>query len=167
MYLYKTRKIHYKNMKLKRSLRMLNFDDELIAKPHYGVVMFPILTTLPTITLKAGTYTIYTEVASTEKSREIGLMYRKTLPENNGMLFVFETLDANNCFWMKNTDLPLSIAFLGDDGTIINIADMQPRSEEEHCPNEPVRYALEMNQGWFAKKNINVGTRIINNKYFN
>lgn len=154
-------------MKLKRSLRMLNFNEELIAKPHFGVVMFPILTILPTTLLKAGIHTIYTEVASTEKSREIGLMYRKNLPENNGMLFVFETLDVNNCFWMKDTDLPLSIAFLRDDGTIINIADMQPYSLYEHCPSEPVRYALEMNQGWFSKKNINVGTRIINKKYFN
>ena len=154
-------------MKLKRSLRMLNFNEELIAKPHYGVIRFPILTTLPTTLLKAGTHTIYTEVASTEKSREIGLMYRKTLPENNGMLFVFETLDANNCFWMKDTDLPLSIAFLRNDGTIINIADMQPYSLYEHCPSEAVRYALEMYQGWFSKKNINVGTRIIDGKYFN
>jgi hypothetical protein len=152
-------------MKLKRSLRMLNFNEELIAKPHYGVVTFPILTTLPTTLLKAGTHTIYTEVASTEESREIGLMYRKTLPENNGMLFVFETLDVNNCFWMKDTYLPLSIAFLRDDGTIINIADMQPYNLYEHCPSEPVRYALEMNQGWFSKKNINVGTRIINKKF--
>jgi uncharacterized membrane protein (UPF0127 family) len=158
--------MHYKNMNLKQGLHMLNFDNPLTAKSHFGTVIFPIFTTLPTTLLKAGTHTIYTEVASTEKSREIGLMYRKKLPENNGMLFVFETLD-NHCFWMENTDLPLSIAFLRDDGTIIKIADMQPYSLYKHCPNEPVRYALEMNQGWFAKKNINVGTRIINKKYFN
>jgi uncharacterized protein len=145
---------------------MLNFDDPLIAKHHFGVIRFSIFTTLPKTLLKAGTHTIYTEIASTEKSRENGLMNRKKLPENNGMLFVYKTLD-NHCFWMRDTYLPLSIAFLRDDGTIINIADMQPYSLYEHCPNEPVRYALEMNQGWFAKKNINVGTRIINNKYFN
>jgi uncharacterized membrane protein (UPF0127 family) len=67
---------------------------------------------------------------------------------------------------MKNTYLPLSIAFLRDNGTIIKIVDMQPHSLYRHCASEPVRYALEMNQGWFSKKNVNVGTRIINNKYF-
>jgi len=120
---------------------------------------------LPKIKLQAGIHPIIAEVASTKNNRQYGLMSRKQIPENYGMLFIFETLQKY-CFWMKNTHLPLSIAFLRDDGTIINIADMQPYSLYKHCANEPVRYALEMNQGWFAKKNVNVGTRIINKQYF-
>ena len=120
---------------------------------------------LPKIELQAGIHRIIAEVASTENTRQYGLMSRKQIPENYGMLFIFETLQKY-CFWMKNTHLPLSIAFLRDDGTIINIADMQSYSLYKHCANEPVRYALEMNQGWFAKKNVNVGTRIINKQYF-
>lgn len=120
----------------------------------------------PKIELKAGLHDIIAEVASSESTRNFGLMSRKQLSENNGMLFVFETLQKH-CFWMKNTYLPLSIAFLRNDGTIIKIDDMKPYSLDEHCANESVRYALEMNQGWFSKKNINVGDRITNKKYFN
>ncbi|WP_083384141.1 MULTISPECIES: DUF192 domain-containing protein [Cupriavidus] len=116
-------------------------------------------TGLPEIQLTAGMYAIQTEVAATPESREIGLMYRKTMPASHGMLFVFEQ-KAGNCFWMKNTDLPLSIAFLADDGTIVNIEDMAPQTEDNHCPRAAVRYALEMNQGWFKQKGIKAGARI-------
>ena len=78
---------------------------------------------------------------------------------NAGMLFVFEQ-KAGHCFWMKNTELPLSIAFLADDGTIVNIEDMRPHSEDNHCPKAAIRYALEMNQGWFAQKGIKAGAKI-------
>ncbi len=75
------------------------------------------------------------------------------------MLFVFESPQVQ-CFWMKNTLLPLSIAFIGDDGAIVNITDMKPLDERSHCSQKPVRYVLEMNQGWFAKKGIKAGSKL-------
>jgi len=116
-------------------------------------------TGLPVVQLNAGMYAIHAEVAATPDTRETGLMFRKTMPASNGMLFVFDE-KAGHCFWMKNTDLPLSIAFLADDGTIVNIEDMAPQTENNHCPRAAVRYALEMNKGWFAQKGIKAGTRI-------
>ncbi len=114
---------------------------------------------LPTIELSAGMHRIEAEVASTPAQRQIGLMNRPSMPPNHGMLFVFEG-PGMHCFWMRNTLLPLSIAFLGDDGRIVNIADMQPQNDTSHCPREPVRHALEMNQGWFAKRGFKAGDRI-------
>ncbi|MFJ4289219.1 DUF192 domain-containing protein [Cupriavidus sp. NPDC089707] len=114
---------------------------------------------LPVVPLTAGMYAIQAEVAATPAAREQGLMYRKSMPVNGGMLFVFEQ-KAGHCFWMRNTELPLSIAFLADDGTIVNIEDMAPRTESNHCPKAAIRYALEMNQGWFAQKGIRAGTKI-------
>jgi hypothetical protein len=102
---------------------------------------------------------ITAEVADSPEERGIGLMHRPSMPANHGMLFVFEQPGVH-CFWMKNTLLPLSIAFLADDGSIVNIADMPPRSEASHCPTKPVRLALEMNQGWFAKRGLKAGSRI-------
>ncbi|MDT4826398.1 putative ACR [compost metagenome] len=114
---------------------------------------------LPVVPLSAGMYAIQAEVAATPAAREQGLMYRKSMAPNGGMLFVFEQ-KAGHCFWMRNTELPLSIAFLADDGTIVNIEDMAPRSENNHCPKAAIRYALEMNQGWFAQKGIRAGAKI-------
>ncbi|CAG2148950.1 hypothetical protein D3C87_1190360 [compost metagenome] len=114
---------------------------------------------LPVISLTAGMYAIQAEVAASPEARERGLMYRKTMPANAGMLFVFDE-KAGHCFWMKNTNLPLSIAFLADDGSIVNIEDMAPQSEDNHCPRAAVRYALEMNKGWFAQKGIKPGAKI-------
>ncbi|MEM5427559.1 DUF192 domain-containing protein [Cupriavidus oxalaticus] len=114
---------------------------------------------LPVVPLTAGMYAIQAEVAATPAAREQGLMYRKSMPVNGGMLFVFEQ-KAGHCFWMRNTELPLSIAFLADDGTIVNIEDMAPRTENNHCPKAAIRYALEMNQGWFAQKGIRAGAKI-------
>lgn len=114
---------------------------------------------LPVVPLTAGMYAIQAEVAANDAAREQGLMFRKSMPPNAGMLFVFEE-KAGHCFWMKNTDLPLSIAFLADDGTIVNIEDMKPHTEDNHCPKAAVRYALEMNQGWFAQKGIRPGAKI-------
>ncbi|MEY8877919.1 MAG: DUF192 domain-containing protein [Leptothrix sp. (in: b-proteobacteria)] len=114
---------------------------------------------LAAIQLTAGMHLINAEVAQTPAQREIGLMHRKTMPANEGMLFVFERREMA-CFWMRNTLLPLSIAFLDDDGEIVNIDDMAPQTETSHCPRVPVRYALEMNQGWFAKRGIKAGTPI-------
>jgi uncharacterized membrane protein (UPF0127 family) len=114
---------------------------------------------LPVIPLTTGIYAIQAEVASTEAAREKGLMFRKEMPANAGMLFVFDQ-KAGHCFWMKNTDLALSIAFIADDGTIVNIEDMKPQTEDNHCPRAAVRYALEMNKGWFSQKGIKTGAKI-------
>ncbi|MEH0164686.1 DUF192 domain-containing protein [Paucibacter sp. JuS9] len=114
---------------------------------------------LPSIQLGAGMHLIQAEVAQTDEQRAIGLMHRPTMPANNGMLFVFDQPQPQ-CFWMKNTLLPLSIAFVADDGTIVNIEEMKPQTLDSHCSAKPVRYALEMNTGWFAKKGIKPGTKL-------
>jgi uncharacterized membrane protein (UPF0127 family) len=114
---------------------------------------------LPTTQLSAGIHIIRAEVANTEATRRDGLMFRKELPGNDGMLFVFEQPDVQ-CFWMRNTILPLSIAFIADDGTIVNIEDMAPQTEDPHCAKKPVRYALEMAQGWFAQHGIKAGKKL-------
>ncbi len=110
-------------------------------------------TSLPTTDLYIGMHRLKTEVAIRPPDRATGLMWRQSMPENQGMLFIFEN-HALHCFWMRNTFIPLSIAFLRDDGSIVNIEDMQPQQETSHCPAEPVRYALEVNQGWFTKRNV-------------
>lgn len=110
-------------------------------------------TQLPRLLIQAGMYQIDAQVASTYDQRAIGLMYRQDMPQHEGMLFVFEELQIQ-CFWMKNTLLPLTAAFVADDGTIVNLADMKPNTTESHCSEKPVRYVLEMKQGWFAQKNI-------------
>ncbi len=114
---------------------------------------------LPAITLGVSIYLINAEVAQTPDQRAIGLMNRPAMGVSDGMLFAFEE-GATQCFWMKNTLLPLSIAFIGDDGAIVNIADMKPQSLESHCSTKPVRFALEMNQGWFAKRGIKAGSKL-------
>jgi len=86
-------------------------------------------------------------------------MFRKEMPANEGMLFVFEQ-SAGQCFWMKNTFLPLTAAFIADDGTIVNLADMQPQSLDSHCSTKPVRYVLEMHKGWFAKRGLKAGSKV-------
>ncbi|OPF63855.1 MULTISPECIES: DUF192 domain-containing protein [Hydrogenophaga] len=114
---------------------------------------------LPKVTLKAGMHLIHAQVASTPEQRATGLMFRSEMPANEGMLFVFEE-SAGQCFWMKNTLLPLTAAFVADDGTIVNLADMKPRTLDSHCSAKPVRYVLEMHQGWFAKRGIQAGSRL-------
>jgi hypothetical protein len=114
---------------------------------------------LPTVRLGAGIHVIQAEVASSIDERAAGLMFRTEMAANAGMLFRFEQ-PAVHCFWMKNTLLPLSIAFLADDGSIVNIADMKPQTTESHCAQRPVRYALEMHQGWFARRGIKPGSRL-------
>ena len=114
---------------------------------------------LPAITLNAGMHNIRAAVAQTPDELTTGLMYRRQMAQHEGMLFVYGELDKR-CFWMKNTVLPLSIAFLADDGQVVNIEDMAPQTLNGHCSRRPVRYALEMNQGWFAKRGIKAGTRL-------
>jgi uncharacterized membrane protein (UPF0127 family) len=115
--------------------------------------------TLPRTTLTAGIHRISAEVANSPRTRQRGLMMRQRLGPNEGMLFVFEDA-AIHCFWMKDTPLPLSIAFVDTEGAVVNVADMAPRSEDSHCPQKPIRYALEMEQGWFVQKGVRPGDRI-------
>ena len=114
---------------------------------------------LPTIELKTGIYRIQAELADTPKAREIGLMNRTSMPNNAGMLFIFEQ-KAGHCFWMSNTKIPLSIAFIADDGKIVNIEEMQAETTNNHCPKAAVRYALEMNNQWFSERVIVPGTTV-------
>jgi uncharacterized membrane protein (UPF0127 family) len=114
---------------------------------------------LDSVMLQAGMHNIRAEVARTPLQTQTGMMFRTEMAQHEGMLFVFDGLERR-CFWMKNTLLPLSIAFIADDGRIVNLADMQPQSEASHCSAEPVRFALEMNQGWFAKRGIKAGFKL-------
>ena len=114
---------------------------------------------LPRVTLTAGMHLIQAQVASTPEQRSIGLMFRREMPANEGMLFVFEQ-SSPQCFWMKNTPLPLTAAFVDDDGTIVNLADMKPQTTTSHCSLKPVRYVLEMHQGWFEKRGIKAGAQL-------
>ena len=114
---------------------------------------------LPMTTLTAGMHRIQAQLAQSPQQRQTGLMFRREMPTQEGMLFVFEQASAQ-CFWMRNTLIPLSIAFLAEDGTVVNIEDMSPRSDDSHCSAKPVRFALEMNRGWFAKRGVKPGMRI-------
>ncbi len=114
---------------------------------------------LSTIELKTGIYRIQAELADTPKAREIGLMNRTNMPTNSGMLFIFEQ-KAGHCFWMSNTKIPLSIAFIADDGKIVNIEEMQAETTNNHCPKAAVRYALEMNKQWFSERVLVPGSVI-------
>jgi uncharacterized membrane protein (UPF0127 family) len=114
---------------------------------------------LPRVKLSAGMHQIDAQVAQTNEQRATGLMWRKEMPQHEGMLFVFEQASMQ-CFWMKNTLLPLSTAFVADDGTIVNIEDMKPQTLDSHCSQKPVRYVLEMNQGWSKKKGLAAGSRL-------
>ena len=110
----------------------------------------------PVVSLTAGMHVIRAEVAATEELRRHGLMFREKMALNEGMVFVFDA-PAQVCMWMKNTLIPLSVAFIDDQGKIVNIEDMQPQTTDSHCAARPVRYALEMNQGWFSRRNIGPG----------
>ena len=112
---------------------------------------------LPVTTLTIGMHLVRAELAVNDEERSAGLMYRRAMGPNEGMVFRFPN-PRQVCMWMKNTYLPLSVAFVDEDGKIINIEDMQPETEIAHCAKRSARYALEMNQGWFRKKNIKPGT---------
>ena len=114
---------------------------------------------LPVVQLNAGMHLVRAEVAADFSTRAQGLMHRKSLGANAGMLFVFDG-PAIHCMWMKNTYIPLSVAFLDEQGVIINIADMQPHSEASHCTAGPALYALEMTRGWFAQRGIKPGMKL-------
>lgn len=114
---------------------------------------------LQRVKLGAGMHQIDAQVAMSPEQRQIGLMWRKNMPANEGMLFIFEQA-SQQCFWMKNTLIALTAAFVADDGTIVNLQDMKPQTTNLHCSAKPVRYVLEMNQGWFTKKGLKAGAKL-------
>lgn len=115
--------------------------------------------TLPWHTLQIAGQTLVVEVADTPAAKARGLMFRTHLPEQQGMLFIWP-YPQPVAMWMKNTPLPLSVAFLDETGTILNLADMEPHSLDVHPSAGPARYALEVGQGWFARHGIAVGDRV-------
>ena len=129
------------------------------AVPQPAVAQTRAQSTLPAVKLNAGIHVITAEAATTEQTRVVGLMFRERLAPNHGMLFVFD-YKSQQCFWMRNTPLPLTIAFIEDDGTVVQLVDMAPQSDALHCSQKPVRFALEMEQGWFAKRGIAPGAKI-------
>ena len=112
------------------------------------------------VELSSGIHLIRAEVADSFATRQVGLMFRQKMAPNHGMIFLFGT-PAGQCMWMKNTLLPLSVAFIDEQGVIVNIEDMSPQTEDSHCSSRPVSYALEMNRGWFASRGIGPGTRLV------
>lgn len=114
---------------------------------------------VPTVQLSAGIHLIHAELADDDYARTRGLMYRQGLAPNHGMLFVFDRPELQ-CMWMRNTLIALSVAFLDDDGTIVNIEEMKPQTDQSHCARRPVRYALEMSAQWFSRHGIVPGSRL-------
>lgn len=110
--------------------------------------------------LNAGTGALEVEVAATQGQRAQGLMNRVSMPESHGMLFVYPS-PAYFCMWMKNTKIPLSVAFIDAQGRVVNIADMAPQTETNHCTAQNATYALEVNQGWFVRHGVSTGTQIL------
>lgn len=114
---------------------------------------------LPQVRLQIGLRYVQAEVAATPESRSTGLMHRTELGSNQGMLFIFENT-STQAMWMRNTLIPLSVAFLDEHGVVVNVAEMQPRTETVHASSAPARYALEMNAGWFANAGVRPGDRV-------
>ena len=114
---------------------------------------------LPEVALTVNGHKLMAEVAHTDPARMQGLMHRRILPEDSGMLFVFPDV-SRHAMWMMNTYIPLSVAFLDERGAIINIEDMKPQTRDTHPASKPAKYALEMNLGWFRKRGIKPGTKI-------
>ena len=114
---------------------------------------------LPTITLKAGAQNVRADVANTEATRQVGLMFRQKMGKHEGMLFVFPEI-GYHAMWMRNTPLPLSVAYMNERGVILSIHEMQPLSDVAHQSAGPARFALEMNAGWFGSNNVRAGDTI-------
>jgi uncharacterized protein len=131
----------------------------LLASLSLATVANAVAAEMPTMQLSAGMYLIRAEVANTYDTRATGLMFRRSMAANEGMLFVFPDAELH-CMWMKNTLVPLSVAFIDKDGTVVSISDMQPQTETTHCASAPAKYALEMSRGWFSSKGLKAGTRI-------
>ena len=124
-----------------------------------AVVAAPAVVELPATTLAIGKQKLVAEIAATPEQRMTGLMNRFSLKADHGMIFVFDRAEPQ-AFWMKNTFIPLSIAFIGSDGRIVNIEDMAPQDESQHWSAGPAQYALEMRKGWFAEHGIGPGDRV-------
>jgi uncharacterized membrane protein (UPF0127 family) len=116
-------------------------------------------TALPTVELTAGIHLIHAELADNDSARMRGLMYREALAPNHGMLFIFDETDRH-CMWMRNTLLPLSVAFIDNDGSIVNIEEMKAQTDDTHCARRGVHYALEMGSGWFKAHGLGAGSVI-------
>jgi uncharacterized protein len=114
---------------------------------------------LLTYGLRIKGHALRAELANDDESRRVGLMFRERLADTSGMLFVYES-EGRHAMWMKNTLIPLSVAFVDRHGQIINIEDMQPQTEDAHSARGPAAYALEVNQGWFKKRGIKPGDRV-------
>ena len=133
-----------------------------IARLFALLLLCPVLAVaqqLPRTELTAGVHLVRAEVAENFVTRMQGLMHRTSMGANEGMLFIFDE-PGIQCMWMKNTLIPLSVAYIADDGSIVNIEDMKPQTEDSHCTKKPVRFALEMNQGWFASKGLRPGAKL-------
>ena len=141
---------------------MFRFPRSVLLAVGLGVGMIAanaIAQQFPVMSLSTGIHVVQAEVAATNENRMQGLMFRKSMGQNNGMLFVFPE-EGQHCMWMKNTLLPLSVAFMDAKGVIVSIHDMDPQSEVSHCAAAPARFALEMNRGWFRSKGVAAGARI-------
>ena len=114
---------------------------------------------LRTTTLQVGGHEVTVEVAESDAERQQGLMGRDSLPEDHGMLFIYSRPQTLS-FWMRNTDIPLDIAYISQDGVIVDVQQMEPHTQEQHPSREPAMYALEMNQGWFEAHGVGVGDRV-------
>jgi hypothetical protein len=125
----------------------------------FGLIREAAAEQLPTVELAIKGHRAFAEVAASTPTRTLGLMNRFSLQPDHGMLFVFNTAHPL-AFWMKNTYVPLSIAFIDKDGRILNIEDMAPQTETMHPSRGPALYALEMKQGWFAGRGISTGDRV-------
>jgi hypothetical protein len=121
-----------------------------------GVAADPLLT----YPLKIKGHSIRAEVANTEEGRRTGLMFRTSLAENQGMLFIYEK-EGRYAMWMKNTNVPLSVAFIDKNGAILNIEDMEPQTEDSHGSMGAAKFSLEMNQGWFKRRGIKRGDHVV------
>jgi uncharacterized membrane protein (UPF0127 family) len=150
-------------MRIFHRLAMNSFSVRAIASMAFALCAMPARAEgplrFPTMPLNAGIHVIQAEVAATPAQRAQGLMYREKMGVNEGMVFLFGEPQAA-CMWMKNTLIPLSAAFLDERGKIINIEDMTPQTTVSHCAKAPAKYVLEMNQGWFQRKNIKPGMTI-------
>lgn len=116
-------------------------------------------TGLPRAVLSLGMYRIDAQIATSSAEHATGLMFRTEMPQHEGMLFVFDQ-PAQQCFWMKNTLMPLAVAFIADDGTLVNLDEMKAQTLNPHCSEKPVRYVLEMNANWFSKKGLKAGDKL-------
>jgi uncharacterized membrane protein (UPF0127 family) len=141
--------------KLRRSLLSLS----LALMPLLATAQGAALPPQPTIKLTAGIHVITAEAVANRETVMRGLMFRERLAPNHGMVFLYPE-KSTLCMWMRNTLIPLSVAFIDDDGTIVNVEDMEPRTDASHCARKPVRFALEMERGWFDKRGAKAGTKI-------